>query len=164
MKENNKPTLKSVSGQFLKIDDMMPLIKECLLENRSVEILVRGASMLPTLKEGRDSVVLSRLEREPKKYDVVLYSRSDGSYVLHRIVKVGESYTAIGDAQYVYESGILRESIIAIAVAFRKNGRLISADSVRNRIYSLFWTKFRPLRRFLKRARRKIYRMLRRKK
>ena len=43
----------------------------------SVVIEPRGVSMLPFLKEGRDSVHLVRPAAAPQKYDIVLYRVRD---------------------------------------------------------------------------------------
>ena len=40
--------------------------------------------MLPMLREGKDSVVLSKISEPLRKYDVVLYQRRNGQYVLIR--------------------------------------------------------------------------------
>ena len=48
-----------------------------------------GDSMLPLIRQGRDLVLVSRKpEGRLKKYDVPLYRRDSGQYVLHRILKV----------------------------------------------------------------------------
>ena len=82
------------------LDDLMPVIREQLDNCVSVRIEPRGTSMMPMIREGFDSVVLSKLPEKPKKYDVILYQRRNGQYVLHRLVKVGETYTFIGDNQF----------------------------------------------------------------
>ncbi|MGN1202403.1 MAG: S24/S26 family peptidase, partial [Eubacterium sp.] len=50
-----------------------------------------GDSMLPFIKQGRDVLVISRAEGRLKRYDVPLYKRDSGQYVLHRILKVREN-------------------------------------------------------------------------
>ena len=63
----------------------------------SVVIEPIGISMLPFLKEGRDSVRLVRPSVDPQKYDIVLY-RVRGEYVLHRIIGFdGDSYIICGE-------------------------------------------------------------------
>lgn len=138
---------------FATMDDLIPIISECINAGRSVEISPRGVSMLPLIREGRDSVVLSPLNREIKKYDLPLYRRADGSYVLHRIVDVKKDvYTAIGDNQYVYENGISRDQIIAIVTAIRRDDKLISVESLSYRFYTVFHHATRPVRHFVRRV------------
>ena len=87
--------------------------------------------MLPML----DSVELSKAPPKLKKYDIPLYRRNNGQYVLHRIVDVGETYTCIGDAQFVKECGIRDEQIIAVVTSFNRDKRCYSVTSPVYRIY-----------------------------
>lgn len=63
-----------------------------------------GVSMLPLLKQGRDSFTVREVKQGEscKLWDVVLYKRGTDQYVLHRIIKIyDDSYdilviTALG--------------------------------------------------------------------
>ena len=57
-----------------------------------------GISMLPMLKQGRDSfTVTKKTERRCQQYDVVLYRRPPDDYVLHRIIQVRkDDYVLLG--------------------------------------------------------------------
>ena len=48
----------------------------------------KGDSMMPLIKEGRDLLVIEKVNGRLKKFDVPLYKRDTGQYVLHRIMKV----------------------------------------------------------------------------
>ena len=128
-----------MSEKQVTLDELMPLIKEQLTRGQSVVYFPRGISMLPMLREGKDSVVLSAPPKKLKKYDVSLYQRSNGQYVLHRVVKVEETYTCIGDNQFVFESGIAHSQVIAVCTAFLRDGRRISAGNPILRLYAVFW-------------------------
>ena len=69
------------------MDAMVPLMKEALSLGRSVRFSPKGISMLPMLRQGRDSVVLSPAPERLRKYDIPLYIRENGQYVLHRIIQ-----------------------------------------------------------------------------
>ena len=45
----------------------------------------RGDSMMPLLRENRDLIHIRRVNGRCRKYDVPLYKRDSGQYVLHRI-------------------------------------------------------------------------------
>ena len=47
-----------------------------------------GDSMMPLIKQGRDLLVIEKTAGKLKKYDIPLYKRDNGQYVLHRILKV----------------------------------------------------------------------------
>ena len=82
------------------MDDLVPIIKEHLAQGQSVTFSPKGISMLPMLRQGKDTVTLSPIVGKLKKYDLPLYQRQDGKYVLHRIVKVKDGFfTMAGDNQ-----------------------------------------------------------------
>ena len=143
---------------YVCLEEMMPLIEEALGTGQSIRIHPYGISMLPMLHEGRDSVVLSSVKKI-KKYDIILYQREKGKYVLHRVVGVGDTYTCIGDNQYVLEKGIAPEQVIAVCTAFTRNGRDYSADSFKWRFYAVIWHYSRFPRRVLRGVRRRIIRL-----
>ena len=131
---------------WVQLEQMMPLIRERLAAGESAQFTTRGISMYPLLRNGKDQVVLSPLPEKLKKYDLPLYQRDDGHYVLHRIVKAGETFTCIGDHQFLYESGIRQDQMIAIATGFYRKGKYCSADSFWYRAYSRIWHWTRPVR------------------
>ena len=79
--------------EFLKaktvtLEEMYPLISEQLSCNGTVTFTIHGISMTPMLRDGTDSVRISKADTPLKKYDIPFYRRADGSFILHRIVKV----------------------------------------------------------------------------
>ena len=132
------------------IESLLPLMEACFAEGQSFRISPGGNSMRPMLRPHEDEVVLSALPKTLKKYDLPLYRRSDGAYVLHRIIKVGETYTCIGDNQFRKECGVTREQMVAIMTEFVRNGRTYSATSLRYRIYCYLWHYTRGIRRLWK--------------
>lgn len=135
-----------------RLEQLMPLIREYLAAGKTVKFSPRGISMLPMLRQGKDSVVLSPVPDKLKKFDLPLYQRDDGHYVLHRIVEVGETYTCIGDNQFVLEKGLRHDQMIAVVTAFCRDGQKISVDSVSHRLYCRFWHYSRPVRHFWRRG------------
>ena len=117
--------------------------------------------MRPMLRQGRDTVILSAVKGPLRKYDVPLYQRDDGAYVLHRIVKCGETYTCIGDNQYVLEPGIRQDQLIAVMSAFTRDDKYIPVTNLGYRLYSRLWHWSRSARCFAGRVKRKIKRLFR---
>lgn len=101
----------------------------------------KGTSMQPFLVSGRDKVCIEKLNKKPKKHDIVLYKRTDGSYVLHRIKKVYKnSYALWGDNHCYIEYGITDEQIIGILVGFYKGEKYIDfRKSFKYKLYQFFW-------------------------
>ena len=143
------------------LDEAMEIIRESFECGQSVTFSPRGTSMLPLLKEGRDTVTLSPPPRKLKKYDIILYKRSNGQYVLHRIIRVGETYSCIGDNQFVTEHNITTDQIFAVCSSFTRNGRQIFACNLQWRLYAIIWHYSRPLRRIYLGLRKLISKIIR---
>ena len=154
----NKKTIAVVS-----LEEIMPIIREQIANGCAVKFSPRGMSMLPMLKEGRDTVTISAPDSKLKKYDIILYRRANGKYVLHRIVGVGETYTCIGDNQFVLEKGITREQVIAVCTSFTRGGKEHSVNAPFWRAYAVFWHYSRFPRRVLRAVKRRIVRLFRKK-
>lgn len=132
----------------MRLDDLMPLIRERLAVGQTVSFFPNGVSMLPMLRQGRDSVELSPAPERLKKYDLPLYQRDNGQYVLHRVVAVGKDYTCVGDNQFLLEPGVERRQVIALVTAFARDGKRIEVTDLRYQIYCRLWCASRPLRHF----------------
>lgn len=124
----------------------MPVIQERLEAGCSVRFFPRGTSMLPVLRQGRDSVVLSPLPKKLSKYDLPLYQRGNGQYVLHRIVNVDDTYTCIGDNQFVYEYDVQHKQMIGVVTAIYRKESKISVHNFSYRLYCRLWHYTRPIR------------------
>lgn len=149
MNEHHIPPVRS---RFAALEELMPLIREQLEAGCSVRFSPQGVSMLPMLRQGTDSVVLSPLPEQLEKYDLPLYRRDDGSYVLHRIVKAGQTYTCMGDNQFIPEPGLRRDQMIALVTVFYRGSREISVKDPGYRLYCRFWHYSRPVRHFWRRG------------
>lgn len=155
MKEQTKSVIVQASMEAL-----VPLFQERLAAGQQVRFSPMGISMLPMLREGRDSVVLSPAPERLRKYDLPLYRRDNGAYVLHRVTEAGNTYTCIGDNQFTTESGVRRDQIIAVVTGFRRNGRDHTVTEPGYRLYCRFWHYSRPIRHFWRRGLRWIKRHL----
>ena len=161
MKENHV-NIHSESEKtiFSNLEEMLPLIEECLENGQSVKFSPRGVSMLPMIRQGKDSVSLSKPPEKLKKFDIPLYRRADGSFVLHRVVKVGKAYTCIGDNQFVYEKGIDHKQVIAVCTAITRDGKTMSVYSLKWRLYAILRHYSRFPRRVLRGLCRRIKKLL----
>ncbi|MBE6933607.1 MAG: hypothetical protein E7462_00915 [Ruminococcaceae bacterium] len=140
----------------VQLEQIMPLIRQQLASGESVKFTPQGTSMRPTIWGGRDQVVLSPLPGKLKKYDIPLYLRDNGHFVLHRIVKVSQCYTCVGDNQVEYEHGVRQDQLIAVVTAFVRKGKLHSVNSLDYRIYCRVWHYTRFLRRLYRAIKWKI--------
>lgn len=144
----------------LPLDKMMPLIKERLSEGGEIRISPKGTSMLPMLRQGKDSVVLSPVTEKLRKYDLPLYQRDDGKYILHRIIECDNDYNCIGDNQFDIEKDVKHEQIIALVSGFYREKRYYSVNNIFYKAYSRIWNHTRKLRKTILRIKNKLKRIL----
>ena len=120
-----------------------------------------GDSMMPFIRQGRDVLVISRAEGRLKRYDIPLYKRDSGQYVLHRILKVRENdYIICGDNRCIREYGITDRHIIGVLTGIIRDGREIPLTDRKYRIYVHLWCDFFPVRTFIIRIRQFLKRRL----
>ena len=139
--------------------ELAPLICERLAAGQDVALSPRGISMLPLLREGRDTVILTAPKHPLRRFDIPLYQRMDGSFVLHRAVRIAETYTCVGDYQYKGEE-VAPDRVIAVVKGILRDGRSLNLTSLRYRLYCRLRHATRPLRYFFYRIKRRIKRLL----
>ena len=116
-------------------------VEELLAEGRQVTILVRGNSMRPLLRDGRDKVILRKANDEDIKIGAVLLFRHRGSHVMHRVTKIeGDVVIFEGDGNYKLQEVASCNDIIAVMeTVVRPSGRRIECNSRRWRVLSFVW-------------------------
>ncbi len=126
----------------MKMSDVEPYIHEAIAAGGSVRVLVKGSSMYPFLVNGRDSVFFEALpQRALRSGDILLYRRTNGQYVMHRLYAVAKngSLTFVGDNQSILEKGIRPEQLIASVNICIRRGKMINCSrSIRNRLMILY--------------------------
>jgi hypothetical protein len=122
-----------------------------------------GDSMLPLIRQGRDLLIIEKPHGRLKKYDVPLYRRDSGQYVLHRVLKVRDSdYVICGDNRYNKEYGITDRHIIGVLTVVVRDGREIPVTALRYRLYVHLWCDFFPVRALILKAKKIPKRLKRR--
>lgn len=126
---------------------------EIAQKGKLVSTIVSGNSMTPFLGNNRDYVYLEIPKRNLRKGDIVLFMRSNGDFVLHRIKKVTkDGYYMIGDRQTVSEGPVKKEQIKLLVVMVKRKGKLLYPQDLRWKFYSKIWNNLvflRPLAFFL---------------
>lgn len=113
-----------------------------------------GDSMLPLIREKKDLLIIEKVCGRLKKYDVPLYKRDSGQYVLHRILRVGDGdYVICGDNRYKKEYGITDRHIIGVLTGVVRDGKTISVTDKKYLLYVHLWCDLFPLRAFVLRVR-----------
>ena len=120
---------------------------EQMLERDGVIVYkTRGVSMRPMLKQNTDLVTVRKFEGRLKKYDVPLYRRKTGGYVLHRIIGLKDDcYIIRGDNTFKKEY-VPDSEVLGVLTEFKRKGRDHSVDSAGYKLYARFWNLIYPLR------------------
>lgn len=138
-----------------------------LLEHGKIIYTNVGVSMMPLLRQNRDVMIIERPTGRLKKYDVPLFKRDNGRYVLHRILKVRENdYVICGDNCTNKEYGITDEHIIGVLTGVIRDGKILNMNDFSYKLYYHLWCDFFYVRVFLIRLRnlfRKVKRFIKRK-
>ena len=107
-------------------------IEQMLEEHGFAVYPIKGVSMMPLLRQGKDSVSIVALDEEGKKSlkvnDVPLYRLPEGRLVLHRILEVRDGYYLIrGDNLKTFEK-VPYKLIIGKAEGFYRDDVYFAAD------------------------------------
>lgn len=118
------------------------------LDNGLAPLRVTGSSMHPTLRDRKDTVFLKAVCDPLRKGDLILYLRDNGSYILHRIVRIKRDGTLVcsGDNQYLPEA-VETKQVLAVVESFRRGKKTVSSDDRLYRIYVWLWVSLFPVRR-----------------
>lgn len=118
-------------------------------KGKTVSTIVSGGSMIPFLASGRDYVFLEKPRKPLKTGDIVLFTRKNGDYVLHRIKRIRpEGYYLIGDRQTYTEGPVDQSCIRCVAVKVRRKGKILTPKSFCWWFFSHLWIRtifLRPL-------------------
>lgn len=114
-----------------------------------VSTVISGGSMTPFLCSSRDTVYLRLPHRKLRKGDIVLFTRHNGDFVLHRIKKIKkDGYYMIGDRQTEKEGPVPLSQIRLLAVSAKRKGKTITEKNFIWKFYKKIWNNLvflRPL-------------------
>lgn len=140
-----KITTKQMANALL-----LPEVIRILEEGHTVTLPLKGYSMRPFLEDNRDKALLKKPE-SINVGDPVLAEIGPKHYVLHRIISIdGDHVTLRGDGNLAEEHCRLSD-VKATATGFFRKGRdkADMTDGRKWRVYSWWWTRLYPIRRYL---------------
>lgn len=88
-----------------------------------------GDSMMPMLRNRRDLVKIVPVKGILKKYDLPLYKRPTGKYVLHRIVAVKSDHYLICGDNRCWKEKVPFDWVVGVMESFDRDGVEIKADN-----------------------------------
>ncbi|MDR0907717.1 MAG: S24/S26 family peptidase [Rikenellaceae bacterium] len=108
-------------------DEVTRLIEQ----GEAVTITVRGTSMTPFLRDGRDKVILTPFEDADLARGAVVLFRHKERHILHRIIRRrGNSLEIQGDALFTTETATVTDVVAVVKEIVRPSGRVIRNGSV----------------------------------
>lgn len=109
------------------METLWPLVAGVLLQGGCFRLWPRGVSMLPLLREGRDSVLLRRCDKV-RNGDIVLAKNEKGVYILHRVVRQKNGLFILrGDSHAANDTeSVRREDLLATVVRIFRGDRPLS--------------------------------------
>ena len=129
---------------------LLPMVVEDLEAGKTVTLNLRGFSMRPFLENDRDKALLT-FATHPEVGDAVLAEISPKKWVLHRIIAIdGDNVTLRGDGNLGEEHCKISD-VKGKAIGFYRKGRskMDRTDGKKWKVYSWFWTRLYPIRRYL---------------
>lgn len=112
-----------------------------------------GVSMRPMLRNRRDTIVVRPAQGRLQKYDVALYKRGDGSYVLHRVVAFAPGgYRILGD-NCLNDEFVRESQILGVLQEFWRGNAHCNPHGGFWMAYARIWFALWPARRLAMRAR-----------
>lgn len=133
---------------------LIPEIGRLIASGKDVILLAKGNSMLPFIRDGRDSILLSKCD-EVSVGDVVLAAVAPSFFVLHRVIAVdGENLTLMGDGNLKGTERCTKSDVLGKAKAIiRPSGKSVAVPSGR------LWRKI-PCHRYILALYRRILRFI----
>jgi len=121
----------------------------------------KGVSMRPMIESKQGIVEIHKLERPPKRYDLVLYIRGEEQGVIHRVLHVKDTHCVIAGDNCWQKEYIPHENIVGIAVKFFRKGKWYEVNNPLYKLYVHLWTDFFFIRQPLFYLRDRLKRILR---
>lgn len=107
-----------------------------------------GDSMEPLLHNRCSTVVIEKKKDRLKRYDVALYRRPDGKYILHRVLRVTKHGYIIRGDNRIWRETVPEEWVLGVMVGFYA----AEADGFTRSTQEntrLYWKKYRLRRWFI---------------
>ncbi len=132
-------------------------VEQRVAMGESVKIPMKGYSMTPFLKSGKDCITLTAVQ-EVAWGDVLLF-KYKGGYVLHRLIGIdGENLHLRGDGNIDKGEFVSREDVVAkLQSVERSSGKVVLTDTRAWRFRSRLWHRLFPIRRILLAIYRRVF-------
>ncbi len=136
------------------LSELTPIVEEVLQSGGTVKIKPQGISMLPFIRECKDTVLIRKIEKEPSWGEICLYRRANGKLVLHRLVGKSKSGFAFrGDNQIRVERCVQFEQLLGCVVGVCRGDKIVQKSQFSYWLYFLISLPRCMIDRLLRRGR-----------
>lgn len=134
-------------------DEFFASVREMLSAGHDVTIPVKGYSMLPFIRGGKDLVVL-RSPDKVRKDDIVLFHvgpEIGGRYVMHRVISTdGKNVDIMGDGVPRNHEYVTVDCIVGKAICILRGGKRPADPYSKGELRKVHaWQRLLPLRRYI---------------
>ena len=117
--------------------ELFSIVRDTLLEGKTVRVAVNGQSMLPFFRSGSTITLRPVRDEDIRKYNVVM-ADAGHAFVVHRIIRVGEKEVLLfGDGNIKRGERVAREKIYGV----------VDCSKI-HIFFAKIWLWLRPVRRF----------------
>lgn len=133
----------------ISINEIGMLISDELEKNGEISFVLLGRSMLPLIRDGKDTITLVKPKKAIRCGDVIFYRRENGQFILQRVMFVNNGNLVVrGDNQWDNEYNVRQNQIVGVLKNFERDGKI---HNVNDRDY-LTYVKFLPLIRLVRKT------------
>jgi signal peptidase I len=135
----------SSDTKIVKNSDLFADVEEIISAGGRVQLRVKGGSMRPFLRDGRDIAELAHVDVAALRRGMVVLFRHNGNHILHRRRRIkGDSLTIKGDGNYHLTELATRSDVVAKVISIKRDNKNISYRSLQWRLLSArsLWAKF----------------------
>ena len=125
------------SARVISNRELFSIVRDTLLEGKTVRVAVKGESMLPFFRSGSTITLRPVREEDIRKYNVVM-ADAGHAFVVHRIIDIkGDAITLFGDGNIVGTERVTRDKIYGVVDC-----------SAMHIFFAKIWLWLRPVRRY----------------
>nr|WP_311471701.1 S24/S26 family peptidase [uncultured Porphyromonas sp.] len=136
------------SSLVVGADEFFREILSRLASGKRVKIRAKGSSMLPLIRDTRDTIVLSALSEDSIQVGRLLLVRIPQGYALHRVERIeGHIITLRGDGNPYQREQCTPDQVLAEATAILRGKKVIELGSRLWWCYEHLWPKHNFIRR-----------------
>lgn len=129
---------------------MNKTIEQVINERGYIVTKPKGTSMFPLIRSNNDDIYIVKPHKPPGLYDIPVYKRESGEYVMHRILgKDDRGYICCGDNQWTPEYGVTEDRIVGVLSQWWHKNRKHTTNDRGYRRYVKFWCCSLKLRRYM---------------